>query len=84
MKVKEETLLIEKANNGYRVTNFTNGTEYTVTLMPLNCTCPSFKFRRICKHIEIVKRIAERQHKKEEEKHKKIAVERTEDLMILN
>lgn len=80
--------MVENIGNGYRVTNFTKGTEYKVTLVPLNCTCPSFKFRRECKHIDMVKRIAEKEHKnereKEEDKHKKIAVERTEDLMILN
>jgi hypothetical protein len=84
MKAKEETLMVENIGNGYRVTNFTKGSEYKVTLVPLNCTCPSFKFRRQCKHIDMVKRIAEKERKEEEQRHKGIAVERTEDLLVLD
>lgn len=88
IKKKEDILIVQqKEEDCWKVKNATKGTEYTVmrqrrrAVDSWECTCPDFQYRvRHCKHINaVIKEEAEQRIK-----HEDIAVERTEDLMILD
>ncbi|MEM2857255.1 MAG: SWIM zinc finger family protein [Candidatus Nitrosocaldaceae archaeon] len=64
-------------NGVYAIKNCKKGTEYLVTIPPDTCTCEAYKFNGTCKHIQAVKDTMG-------DKHMKIAVYRTEDLMVLD
>jgi len=65
-------------NGVYAVKNCKKGTEYLVTIEPDTCPCIAYRYYGDCKHIQAVKDIVR------EDKHMKIAIERTEDLMVLD
>lgn len=46
----------EVAQGVYRVVSGENA--YIVRMSPASCTCPGFRYRRTCKHLEAVSRAA--------------------------
>ncbi|MEM3092689.1 MAG: hypothetical protein QXI92_03205 [Candidatus Nitrosocaldus sp.] len=64
-------------NGVYAVKNCKKGTEYLLTIASDTCTCEAYRYYGNCKHIQAVKDTME-------DKHMKIAIERTEDLMVLD
>lgn len=69
----------------YSVRNCRKRTEYLVTLNPDTCSCEAFRHNSDCKHVNTVKELKEKEkeEKKKEDPEKRIAVERTAELMVL-